>query len=691
MAARDSQGNMYRVLLDRCQNLEASHVRLRAEFHELQHQKEEEEQDDMAVLTSQYSVPHRFRGFFLSGSPYRSILDNMGRAVHVCTATGGEIQYWNRAAENLYGWKDCEALGQRVAELLIAEEYYAPLKRIMERLSIGLTWSGQFPFKKRSGEVFMAMVSKSPLYEDGELVGIITVSSDATLFNRIEAENLRTSKDHASGQHRGWQLNWNKSQSHQGRPPLAPVPQIASSVSNLASKLLSRNDENGCNPSEVNKATADTGNANLEKAGTLAAKVLAKLNIKGANKGGKEDHEISQNNGGSAGLFSNEVTKQPNSHRYPNTSSVYGHKNTIDLDKSSVLAYSRECNECCGLHRPNHLVPILHYADDPEPEEGNLNNSEAEDTMQRQTDGKPSSADNTHSPSSLSSKGDNDSTSIGGCEIRWEDLHLGEGIGQGSCAIVYHGIWNGSDVAIKVYFKNEYSEGILHDYRKEIDIMKRLRHPNVLLFMGAVYSQERLAIVTEYLPRGSLFRQLHKNNQALDIKRRMRIALDVARGMNYLHRRNPPIVHRDLKSSNLMVDKNWTVKVGDFGLSKLKNATFLTAKSGRGTPQWMAPEVLRNEPSNEKSDVFSFGVILWEIMTVSVPWDNLNPLQVVGVVGFMDRRLDIPEGLNPEIVSIIEDCWRSDPGQRPSFEDVIQRMKNLVIKVEAASVRSSNP
>lgn len=103
----------------------------------------------------------------------------------------------------------------------------------MERLSIGLTWSGQFPFKKRSGEVFMAMVSKSPLYKDGELVGIITVSSDATLFNRIEAENLRTSKDRASGQHRGWQLNWNKSQSHQGRPPLAPVPQIASSVSNL--------------------------------------------------------------------------------------------------------------------------------------------------------------------------------------------------------------------------------------------------------------------------------------------------------------------------------------------------------------------------------------------------------------------------------------------------------------------------
>ena len=102
MAARDSQGNIYRLLLDRCQNLEASHVRLRAKFHELQHQKtkeEEEEEDDMVALTSQYSVPHRVRGFFLSGSPYRSILDNMGHAVHVCTATGGEIQYWYVIAE----------------------------------------------------------------------------------------------------------------------------------------------------------------------------------------------------------------------------------------------------------------------------------------------------------------------------------------------------------------------------------------------------------------------------------------------------------------------------------------------------------------------------------------------------------------------------------------------------------------
>ncbi|BFG31649.1 hypothetical protein CerSpe_179230 [Prunus speciosa] len=663
MAAHDSPESLYRVLFDRCQSLEASHARLRAELHELhelrrhRRKKKEKREEDDAVLTSDYSgSSFHVPGFFLSGSPYKAVLDSMGHAVHVCTASSGEINYWNRSAENLYGWKDYEVLGQRVAELLIAEDYHALLKRIMERLRLGLSWSGQFPFKKRSGEIFMAMVTKSPLYEDGELVGIITVSTDAALCNRTESD-LRAFKDRANAQHRGWQLKY-------PQPPVVPVPQIASSVSNLASKLLSRNGDDVCNSSVMDKvredSTTDTEDVNLEKPGTLAAKFLAKLQIIGTNKGGKQE--------------------DPNSPRKSKASSSC--HCFVDTDsENSVLASSRECNECFRLSRPGY----------PKPEEHNLNALEIQDAVHEQN-GKqlPGSVESIGNHGSCSSKGVNDSNPREGCEIRWDDLHLGEAIGQGSCAIVYRGIWNGSDVAIKVYFKNEYSEGILHDYKKEIDIMKRLRHPNVLLFMGAICSQERLAIVTEYLPRGSLFKQLRKNNQTLDIRRRLMMALDVARGMNYLHHRNPPIVHRDLKSSNLLVDKNWTVKVGDFDLSKLKNATFLTAKSGRGTPQWMAPEVLRNEPSNEKSDVFSFGVILWELMTKSIPWNNLNSLQVVGVVGFMDRRLDIPEGLDPQVVLVIEDCWRSDPEQRPSFEDIIQRMKGLVHRVAAPCVRRSS-
>lgn len=137
-----------------------------------------------------------------------------------------KIYFRNRSAENLYGWKEYEVLGQQVAELLIPEEYYAPLKNIMDRLSTGQSWTGRFPFKKRSGEIFMAIVTKSPLYEDGELAGFVTVSSDATLYNSKGSDNLRTCRDHAGGS------NLKRIQCHP-RPPIVPMPQIASSVSNL--------------------------------------------------------------------------------------------------------------------------------------------------------------------------------------------------------------------------------------------------------------------------------------------------------------------------------------------------------------------------------------------------------------------------------------------------------------------------
>ncbi|CAA7017082.1 unnamed protein product [Microthlaspi erraticum] len=262
-------------------------------------------------------------------------------------------------------------------------------------------------------------------------------------------------------------------------------------------------------------------------------------------------------------------------------------------------------------------------------------------------------------------------------EILWDDLTIGDKIGQGSCGAVYHGLWFGSDVAVKVFSKQEYSEELIQSFRKEVSLMKRLRHPNVLLFMGAVTSPQRLCIVSEFLPRGSLFRLLQKKTSKLDWRRRIHMALDIARGMNYLHSCSPPIIHRDLKSSNLLVDRNLTVKVADFGLSRIKHETYLTSKSGKGTPQWMAPEVLRNESADEKSDIYSFGVVLWELATEKIPWETLNSMQVIGAVGFMNQRLEIPKDIDPCWISLIESCWHSDTKLRPTFQELMEELRDL--------------
>ena len=189
------------------------------------------------------------------------------------------------------------------------------------------------------------------------------------------------------------------------------------------------------------------------------------------------------------------------------------------------------------------------------------------------------------------------------------------------------GLWRGTtEVAVKRILDQDLSDTILEEFALEVDIMRRLRHPNVLLLMGVVTAAGSLSIVTEFIHRGSLFKLLHRPQPEaikaalVEHRRRIRFCIDVAKGMHYLHTCIPIIVHRDLKSPNLLVDKDWTVKVCDFGMSRMKKNTFLSSKSNAGTPEWMSPEVLRNEESDEKCDVYSYGVILWEIATMKEPW-----------------------------------------------------------------------
>ncbi|GER32108.1 kinase family protein [Striga asiatica] len=236
----------------------------------------------------------------------------------------------------------------------------------------------------------------------------------------------------------------------------------------------------------------------------------------------------------------------------------------------------------------------------------------------------------------------------GVAEILWEDLQIGEriGIGKSSAIDLSLLIWflSRCEVAVKKFMNQDISADALAQFKCEVEIMLRLRHPNVVLFMGAVTRPPNLSILTEFLPRGSLYKLLHRPNIQIDEKRRIKMALDV---------------------------------VCDFGMSRFQYHTFLSSKSIAGTAEWMAPEVLRNEPSNEKSDVYSFGVILWELATLLVPWTGMNSMQVVGAVGFQGRHLEIPPTVDPLVAAIINDCWSRNPQERPSFAQIITRLKGL--------------
>ncbi|KAL1207361.1 putative serine/threonine-protein kinase SIS8 [Cardamine amara subsp. amara] len=636
---------------------------------------------------------------------YLNILQSMAQAVHVFDLNG-HIIFWNSMAEKLYGYSAEEALGKDSINILVDGQDAPVAENITRRCSNGESWTGEFPVKNKVGERFSVVTTISPFYDDnGSLIGIICITNDSALFQSPHVPPVKTR----------WQ---------EGETSFTRGTNSVASRLGLDSKeaVVSKLGLDSQQPLQVAIASKITDLASM-----VGNKVMSKMRAGDNNaaqlEGGNEDsHQSDQ--GFFDAAFSDQredaATSGASTPRGDLIQAPFGvflcndeksfskpsRDSTEENDGNSVipkkltskaeewmvkkgLSWPWKGNEREGLER-RHVHSVWPWVQNEQQKEAaHHSNSFHSVKSESQTcdSNKPAdnkamgsiNVNNASSSGSTSSSVMNKVDMDGDCldyEILWEDLIIGEQIGQGSCGTVYHGLWFGSDVAVKVFSKQEYSEEIITSFRQEVSLMKRLRHPNVLLFMGAVASPQRLCIVTEFLPRGSLFRLLQRNKSKLDWRRRIHMASDIARGMNYLHHCSPPIIHRDLKSSNLLVDKNWTVKVADFGLSRVKHETYLTT-NGRGTPQWMAPEVLRNEAADEKSDVYSFGVVLWELVTEKIPWENLNAMQVIGAVGFMNQRLEVPKNVDLQWISLMESCWHSEPQCRPSFQELMDKLREL--------------
>ncbi|CAG7878232.1 serine/threonine-protein kinase STY8 [Brassica rapa] len=621
---------------------------------------------------------------------YLNILQSMAQTVHAYDLNM-RIIFWNAMAEKLYGYSAAEALGENPIDILADNRDAACAMNIARRCVRGESWTGEFPVKTKSGERFSAVTTCSPFYDDdGTLIGVICITSKTEHYMnpRISLAKLKGQEGETSSHPAR-----NSFSSKLGLDSDQPIQAaISSKISNLASKVRSKM---RAGDSSATLSEGGSGDSHHSDHGVFGATL--------------SDHRDDAASSGSTtprgdlipapfGVFTCNDEKLP-SKPFKDSSDEGDEKPAIHkvltskaeewmAKKGFSLPWKgNEQEDSKG--RPTHSVwPWVQ--NDQEKDKSGLKSESLAFESKKPTNSEGSSlwsssvnANNTSSASSNGStsnsvmnKVDTDSEGLE-YEILWDDLTIGEQIGQGSCGTVYHGLWFGSDVAVKVFSKQEYSKEIIQSFRQEVSLMRRLRHPNVLLFMGAVTSPPRLCIVSEFLPRGSLFRLLQRNTSKLDWRRRINMAMDIARGMNYLHHCSPPIIHRDLKSSNLLVDKNWTVKVADFGLSRIKHETYLTSKSGKGTPQWMAPEVLRNESADEKSDIYSFGVVLWELATEKIPWETLNSMQVIGAVGFMNQRLEIPKDIDPLWIALMESCWHSDTKLRPTFRELMEKLREL--------------
>ncbi|XP_054030376.1 mitogen-activated protein kinase kinase kinase 20 isoform X2 [Dryobates pubescens] len=261
------------------------------------------------------------------------------------------------------------------------------------------------------------------------------------------------------------------------------------------------------------------------------------------------------------------------------------------------------------------------------------------------------------------------STSASFVQIRFDDLQFFENCGGGSFGSVYRARWISQDkeVAVKKLLKIE----------KEAEILSVLSHKNIIQFYGAVIEPPNYGIVTEYASAGSLFDYINSNkSEEMDMDHIMTWATDIAKGMHYLHMEAPvKVIHRDLKSRNVVIAADGVLKICDFGASRFHSHT--THMSLVGTFPWMAPEVIQSLPVSETCDTYSYGVVLWEMLTREVPFKGLEGLQVAWLVVEKNERLTIPSSCPRSFAELMHQCWDADSKKRPSFKQIISILESM--------------
>ncbi|RZC67772.1 hypothetical protein C5167_011464 [Papaver somniferum] len=285
-------------------------------------------------------------------------------------------------------------------------------------------------------------------------------------------------------------------------------------------------------------------------------------------------------------------------------------------------------------------------------------------------------------------------------EIDLSKLGIKDVIAHGTYGSVYKGVYDGQDVAVKILdwgadgvSTAAETTALRASFKQEVAVWHRLDHPNVTKFIGASMGTANLdipstnsdghrslparacCVVVEYL-QGTLKNFLIRNRRKkLPYKTVIQLALDLARGLSYLH--SQQIVHRDVKTENMLLNTKRTLKIADFGVARVEAQNPSEMTGATGTLGYMAPEVLRGDPYNRKCDVYSFGVCLWEIYCCDMPYPHLSFVEISSAVVQQHLRPEIPSCCPSALSSIMQKCWDGSPENRPDMDEVVRLLEAL--------------
>mmetsp|Transcript_17582 Transcript_17582/g.31738 ORF Transcript_17582/g.31738 Transcript_17582/m.31738 type:complete len:602 (-) Transcript_17582:64-1869(-) len=288
---------------------------------------------------------------------------------------------------------------------------------------------------------------------------------------------------------------------------------------------------------------------------------------------------------------------------------------------------------------------------------------------------------------------------VGGSSVPHFDLsevEMQEQINQGGFSVIHRAVWHSTPVAVKKLFDPKINEELLAEFDNEVQKLGQLRHPNILAVLAVHRKPPGLSLIMELVEGGSLFQLLHfphqfhsrESGSATPLRDMLTILETTGVVLAFLHARG--VVHRDVKTHNVLLTPTLDVKVCDFGLARMRSELNTGAMQFAGTPNYMAPELFKNQKYSDRVDVFAYGTLMWEAMAVDIPFANLDPPEIRDRV-LAGKMLPMPTAAPPALQEAIEASWTVEQTLRPPIAEILVRVRDASRADAATAVRARRP